>query len=101
MQKQTQKNFTTTSSELMSHFHILGPATRAILHYKQRVCDLINGYIRKQERKWKLKPSFFMCYLVVRYHEGNEQFNKPLSEKLLYQFESNGKKLSYLSLIHI
>ena len=79
----------------MSHFHILGPATRAILHYKQRVCDLINGYIRKQERKWKLKPSFFMCYLVVRYHAGEEQFNKSLSEKLLYQFESNGKKLSY------
>lgn len=77
----------------MPKFQLLAKATSGILHFKQRGLDLINGYIRKQERTLKLRPSNFMCCIVVMYHEGKEQFNKPAMEKLLHTLKSNAKLL--------
>ena len=77
----------------MSKFQLLAKATSGILHFKQRALDLINEYIREQERTLKLTPSNFMRHVVVRYTEGKEQFNKPAMEKLLHTFKSSAKLL--------
>ena len=77
----------------MSNFHLLRIATTAITYYKQKTFDLVNGYIKKQERKLKLRPANFIHYVVVTYYQGEEKFtsfqNAKDAEDSLFQ---NGKR---------
>ena len=78
----------TLKSETMSKFHLLRIAKTAITYYKQKTLDLVNGYIKKQERKLKLRPANFIHYIVVTYYQGKEKFTSN-ERGLLFQ---NGKR---------
>ena len=48
--------------------------TRARIHNQQTTVNLINGYIKDHERRLKLTPANFIYYVVLRFHQGKEQF---------------------------
>lgn len=76
-------------------FQILHTATKGMIYHQKRASDLINGYIKKLERKLKLTPTNFIYYVVLDFHQGKEQFVSNKSD-LLYQNHKKSVKIAEL-----
>lgn len=73
---------------------ILDKARQGMFYHQQISNDLINGYIKQQQRKYKLRDSNFITCIVIKYHQGAEQFTSNQEKKHLYQNNKKSIKVS-------
>ena len=61
---------------------ILDIATKGMNHHKQMMLDLITGYIKEHQTRYKVKGcSSYMTAIVTKYYQGNEEILSNNKEK--------------------
>lgn len=71
---------------------ILDIATKGMNHHKQMMLDLIEGYIKEHQTRYKVKGcSNYMTAIVIEYYQGNEQILSNNKDKAV-SYANNKRK---------